>query len=283
MQGAPGADQPAPPPPAGGFGAFGKMPALGDFFRLRVAQEFVAVWDGWLQAALLSSRQLLGERYDDCYMTAPVWRFVLPPGLAGGQGVMGVLMPSVDRVGRQFPLTLVGPCGSGAPLHELALQGAVLEALEGLALSALGDDMTRDALNAALDALSPVAPVPAAHSFPAAGGQVLTGAAPATAMADLALGVGLAHLSHAAVWSTVVDGQARIGLWPDLPTGADAAALFDMDAALWSGPAQDFDRLSDLDPLDFGDDGALGEAAAAASPAEPLLDVLDEIGNGPVG
>ena len=31
----------------------------------------------------------------------PIWRFVLLPGLIGSNGWAGVLMPSVDRVGRR--------------------------------------------------------------------------------------------------------------------------------------------------------------------------------------
>ena len=35
------------------------------------------------------------------------------PGTAGEQGWAGVLMPSVDRVGRYFPLTIALPLGEG--------------------------------------------------------------------------------------------------------------------------------------------------------------------------
>lgn len=219
------------------FGAFGKMPSLGDFFRLRVAQDFVTVWDSWLQEALLSSRQLLGNRYDDCYMTAPVWRFALPPGVAGAAGVIGVLMPSIDRVGRQFPLTLLGPASAAPPLHELARQTPVLDALEGLALSALGDDVTRDSLSDALAAIGPMPPVPTGRTIVTNGGYALIDSAPDAALADLTLGLGPAQLGTTGVWSATVDGQARIGLWPMLPTGQNAAALFDMDAPFWTGAA----------------------------------------------
>ena len=229
------------------FGAFGKMPSLGDFFRLRVAQDFVTVWDGWLQAALLGTRQLLGDRYEDCYMTAPVWRFVLPPGTAGALGVMGVLMPSVDRVGRQFPLTLVGPCTAASPLHDLARQGPVLDALEALALAALSDDMTRDGLSDALAAIVALPPAAPGRVFAAGSGFALIDASPDAALADLALGLGPAQLATAGVWSASVDGHTRIGLWPGLPAGAGVAALFDMDANLWRGdPQQEIDIFEEI-------------------------------------
>jgi type VI secretion system ImpM family protein len=94
---------------AGEFAAFGKIPALGDFFRLNPPPGFVPVWDSWLQAGLLAAHAQLGDRWDACYMSAPIWRFSLAAGLAGPAPLLGVMMPSVDRVGRQFPLTLVVP------------------------------------------------------------------------------------------------------------------------------------------------------------------------------
>ena len=91
-----------------GFGAFGKMPAVGDFFRLGPPAGFVEPWDGWVQQAMLTGQAAHGPGWDGLYMQAPIWRFTLAPGLAGPQAVLGVVMPSVDRVGRRFPLTLVG-------------------------------------------------------------------------------------------------------------------------------------------------------------------------------
>ncbi len=45
------------------------------------------------------------------YLTCPIWRFALAPGACGDQGRLGVLMPSVDKVGRYFPLAAVVGCG----------------------------------------------------------------------------------------------------------------------------------------------------------------------------
>ena len=120
----------------GSFVAYGKMPALGDFLRLGAEPGFVTPWDLWLQGTLLAARQNLGPRFEACYMSAPVWRFSLPPGVAGPQGAVGVLMPSVDRVGRQFPLTLLAQTGQDAqaPLRNLIWQSPVLDAVEALAL-----------------------------------------------------------------------------------------------------------------------------------------------------
>jgi type VI secretion system protein ImpM len=124
-----------------GFGAYGKMPSLGDFFRLGAPRSFCTPWDVWLQSLLTQTRADLGARWEDCYMSAPIWRFALAPGLAGPEAAMGVLMPSVDRVGRAFPLTLVRVGAGGAPDYAT---------LEEIALSALDDTMSKDKLAQAL-------------------------------------------------------------------------------------------------------------------------------------
>lgn len=87
-------------------GFFGKLPSRGDFVRAGLPRGFVDPWDAWLQAVLPASRMALGSRWHDAWMVAPVWRFALAPGVCGPDAAVGVLMPSVDRAGRHFPLTI---------------------------------------------------------------------------------------------------------------------------------------------------------------------------------
>ena len=88
-------------------GFFGKLPSHGDFVGRRVANVFREAWDTWLQRCLTESHHQLGPRWLDCYLTSPMWRFFLCDGVAGNASYAGVLLPSVDRVGRYFPLTVV--------------------------------------------------------------------------------------------------------------------------------------------------------------------------------
>lgn len=93
--------------PAGGAaGLFGKLPARGDFVRAGLPGDFVAAWDGWLQRVIAASRARMGADWLPAFLEAPVWRFALAPGLCGASAVSGLWLPSVDRVGRYFPLTL---------------------------------------------------------------------------------------------------------------------------------------------------------------------------------
>lgn len=113
-------------------GWYGKLPAVGDFATRRLTSAMVARCDAWLSAGLAASQRDLGDEWLDLYLTAPIWRFAWGPGLAGDDAWLGVLMPSVDRVGRYFPLLLAAPCPAGW-LAEDALGDAAEDWLDRLA------------------------------------------------------------------------------------------------------------------------------------------------------
>jgi type VI secretion system protein ImpM len=103
-------------------GFFGKLPSHGDFVRRRVADDFVSGWDSWLQQCLAQSRETLGDAWLNTYLTSPVWRFALAPAVCGTAAVAGILVPSVDRVGRYFPMTVVWPTPPNLSTLEIALR-----------------------------------------------------------------------------------------------------------------------------------------------------------------
>ena len=118
---------------------FGKLPFLGDFASRRLPESFIRPWDEWLQPGLAAVRDATGDRWLDLYLTFPVWRFVMPAGLLGADNWIGVLLPSVDRVGRCFPLTICEPLARhtleeagliGIDLRLAALADAGIEALD---------------------------------------------------------------------------------------------------------------------------------------------------------
>ena len=137
-------------------GFYGKLPCRGDFVQRRAPQGFVVAWDAWLQECLHVSRQQLGERWLDIYLTSSVWRFVLAAGICGESAYAGVMLPSVDRVGRYFPLTLIAPLEPGSCILEAACDTgrAWFDAAEELALRALdAGDLDVQAFDAEVDAL----------------------------------------------------------------------------------------------------------------------------------
>jgi type VI secretion system protein ImpM len=119
-------------------GLYGKLPCRGDFVQRRLPREFVEPWDGWLQECLTQSRGQLQERWLDAYLVSPVWRFALASGVCGEAAYAGVLLPSVDLVGRYFPLTLVARWEvTVSPLRTACTQDSWFELVQALALEAL--------------------------------------------------------------------------------------------------------------------------------------------------
>jgi type VI secretion system protein ImpM len=92
------ADHPQP-------GWYGKLPGTGDFAQRRLPARFVSNWDRWLQSGF---EYLRGVRQDwqSHYLEGHVWFFQLGPSVIGPKPWIGVLVPSVDAVGRYFPLTI---------------------------------------------------------------------------------------------------------------------------------------------------------------------------------
>ena len=123
-------------------GFFGKLPSRGDFVSRHLPKSFVEPWDGWLQEAIARSRVQLGTAWRDAYCTSPIWRFALSDGLCGSAGYAGVLMPSVDRVNRYYPLVIAAPLLPNSGLFTLPTLGEVwFHTAEQLALEGLEHDV----------------------------------------------------------------------------------------------------------------------------------------------
>jgi type VI secretion system protein ImpM len=121
-------------------GFYGKLPSHGDFLRRRVSDAFVDAWDAWLRECLAASRTALGARWLDVYLTSPAWRFVCAAGACGPAPVIGVAAPSVDQVGRYFPLTLVAELPPDISLLTAAACDHFFEAAEQLVIETLATE-----------------------------------------------------------------------------------------------------------------------------------------------
>ncbi|MEI8574508.1 type VI secretion system-associated protein TagF [Methylomonas sp. LW13] len=125
-------------------GFFGKVPGLGDFVSRRLPRHFIEPWDQWLQASMRSSQETLGESWLSLFLVSPLWRFALRPGVCGGSAWAGVMMPSVDRVGRYYPLTLAQAVSAESLLSLFSPESAWFAQLEDAALSVLNDSCDLD-------------------------------------------------------------------------------------------------------------------------------------------
>lgn len=201
-------------------GFYGKIPARGDFVRARLPGGFVAAWDGWLQSVIPASRALLGEDWLPAWLEAPVWRFALDGGVCGADAVLGVWMPSVDRAGRHFPLTLAAVV-PGARAESLVGPGAAwLAVAERAGLDAVTDDTAPERLAAALDA----APAPDAAQAEGASADL-----PSCPGNGRGRGEDTPVVSAASRWWT--GGAPRVAAralaLPGLPDGSGFAAMLD--------------------------------------------------------
>lgn len=134
----PGAAVTAAHPASPAVGVFGKIPSRGDFVAAELSLGFIQVWDGWLQQVLPDSERMLGEAWSELWHAAPAWRFALPPRHSSRQPVLGLWMPSVDRVGRPFPLTLAA---EGAGRGDDFLDAAERIARDTIALALGPEDL----------------------------------------------------------------------------------------------------------------------------------------------
>ncbi len=129
--------------PGAVVGFYGKLPARGDFVRFGLLRDFTDPWDDWLQSVLAGSRELMGEAWLPAFLEAPVWRFALPPGMCGTRAALGLMLPSVDRAGRYFPLTFAA-LQAAAILRESA--DAWLDACEVAGRAAVEQDASPETI-----------------------------------------------------------------------------------------------------------------------------------------
>ncbi|MFL0799644.1 MAG: type VI secretion system-associated protein TagF [Agarilytica sp.] len=119
-------------------GLFGKLPAHGDFIYRDLPTGFINVWDEWLQGYVASAQEQLGERWLELYLISPIWRFAFSEGVVDGNVWAGIMLPSVDRVGRYFPFSVVTKLpGDTNPVDFICTRRNWFQAMEDAALNAL--------------------------------------------------------------------------------------------------------------------------------------------------
>jgi len=152
-------------------GWYGKLPTLGDFASRRLEPSFIEPWDTWLATGLAGLRERASDTWLEHYLSSPVWRFVLMPGVILPDTAMaGVLMPSVDRVGRYFPLTIAAPMPSlPTSSHGLDALQTWLYQLDDVAADALHEDWDIEHLDQVLARF----PLPDWGDAPPMGSQAL--------------------------------------------------------------------------------------------------------------
>ncbi len=139
-------------------GFFGKLPARGDFLRAGLPEDVVAPLDLWCRDCLTTSRAALGANWEQAWMTAPIWHFLLPPGACGAKALLGVWLPSMDKAGRHYPFILAAGADD---VSTLADGGNWLALAQAEGLAGVVEDKPHDAIASALQGQMAAAPVTA--------------------------------------------------------------------------------------------------------------------------
>lgn len=263
-------------------GIYGKLPALGDFVSLRLARSFTEPFDRFLQDGIGVSRDQLGAAWLDAYLVGPVWRFLIGPGACGPAAVAGVLMPSVDRVGRYFPLALAGTLEDCANPPDVLAASAWYDALEQAALDTLAEAATLDALEQRLAACGPPqSAVPLRTSLAARalgpGWIAVAGASTAQLPWAALCGLALTALPSYSLWWS----RDALLVHAGLPRATDYVTLIDPRRAADSHALLARARGDAGAPDAAGVPGAPGmavvapPAAADAADADSARDLLD--------
>ena len=193
-------------------GWFGKLPMLGDFAHRRLPRGFVDACDDWLSRGIRASRESLGSAWLDDYLAAPLWCFAWSPLVVDAHWWFGVLMPSVDAVGRYFPLVVAFEAAQ-APTDAQAL-ARWYDGAAACALQTLQDRATLDGFEAALAAVgTPSTTLPT------------EGAGPTDAASFVPNLLAASPPGHAAWWLQSGATPPRVTVVRGLPTADRFAAL----------------------------------------------------------
>jgi type VI secretion system protein ImpM len=127
-------------------GLFGKLPAKRDFVAANAPRRFLETWEPWLQSGVAMSKLTIAAAWVESYNRAPIWRYWLGADFCG-EALIGAFMPSVDGVGRAFPLTIFFAEGANtlAP-PEFDDNGPWFENVEALLLHTLDLGATLEAI-----------------------------------------------------------------------------------------------------------------------------------------
>jgi type VI secretion system protein ImpM len=129
------------------LGLYGKLPSYGDFVHRNLPSHFITMWDDWLQLFVASSKEQIGDNWLDIYLTSPIWRFVLSAGVIDENHWAGIVLPSVDQVGRYYPFSIAIPLNNDInPLEFMSSNGRWFTYIEELALQALDGQLSLEEL-----------------------------------------------------------------------------------------------------------------------------------------
>lgn len=197
-------------------GFYGKLPCHGDFLHHRLPRELVDSWDHWVRNSINLSQQQLGEDlWMDRYLITPIWRLYLSAGVCGQKAWIGLMMPSVDSVGRIFPMLVANEIPPTLEPCELLVEAeAWLDATEETLLNALEKTLDPDTFERSLIPLALPERLPVTPVKPIGGGWYLP---------EIAQG---AAWCQRIVAGALADSGAGLSLWWQQPDDFDGGGCY---------------------------------------------------------
>jgi type VI secretion system protein ImpM len=137
------------------IGWFGKLPSDGDFAHRRMPRSVLDVLDDWLRRGLAQLQARSPAAWRDSFAAAPTWNCAIPAPVAGGMTLVGLIAPSRDRVGRQFPLCAGVVLPPEEPVSALLADAhGWLRTLGKLVIDARDQQMPLEAFDAAIRSIA---------------------------------------------------------------------------------------------------------------------------------
>jgi type VI secretion system protein ImpM len=90
---------------------FGKTPRMGDFLRVGSGGAAGEALEQWVEQGLGMAEAKRGSSWPSIYAAGATYAFIFRPPRASNakEALVGVIKPSVDSVGRRFPLVVYSP------------------------------------------------------------------------------------------------------------------------------------------------------------------------------
>ncbi|ACV27907.1 type VI secretion system-associated protein TagF [Kangiella koreensis] len=129
------------------LGCFGKIRNCGDFISRHMPHEIESSFTEWLEEGLAETKERFQQQWLDYFLTSPIWNFVIEEP-DSEQVIVGTMMPSMDKVGRYYPLIVLQTIN-----HDAGLNVSLLEEVETLMLSTLDKGVEQEQFVQALDLL----------------------------------------------------------------------------------------------------------------------------------
>jgi|GEM_PF-995174 type VI secretion system protein ImpM len=130
------------------LGCFGKIRNCGDFISRHVPCAIEQIFTEWLEAGLVETKERFQQQWLDYFLTSPVWNFVIDEP-DSEQVIVGTMMPSMDKVGRYYPLIVLQTIS-----QDCGLNVSLLEEVETLMLSTLDKGVEQEQFVQALDQMN---------------------------------------------------------------------------------------------------------------------------------